>query len=149
MPVLDSCKGCGFAEETVLHAVWSCSALKVVRSHWPFVKLQVPSLSLLSSFLDFFVACSTSLLPSDLCLLLVVWWRAWYRRNKLVHEQIVLPAVNVMCWSRGFLDEFSVANALPQGQGPQPCREVMYPIVLCIISPFVLINPLSLDNHFN
>ncbi|KAL5804903.1 hypothetical protein ACOSQ3_031703 [Xanthoceras sorbifolium] len=29
MPVLDSCKGCGFAEETVLHAVWSCSALKV------------------------------------------------------------------------------------------------------------------------
>ncbi|KAL5765169.1 hypothetical protein ACOSQ2_017763 [Xanthoceras sorbifolium] len=111
---LDNCKCCGVANETILHVLWSCSALNVVRAHCPFVNQQHFFSSPSSSFLDFFVYCYSSLRPTDLCLLLVVLWK-----------QLSLPAIDIVCWSISFLNEFVAANFLPRPQAV-PCAAVRW-----------------------
>ncbi|KAL5779658.1 hypothetical protein ACOSQ2_010395 [Xanthoceras sorbifolium] len=107
MVVLDRCKGCRVADESVLHALWKCPALKVIRGQCSFVKQQVCSPLDSSSFLDFFVSCCS----------------IWYRRNNLVHSKVLLLAIDVVSWSRVFLAEFSTSNLLSSAL-PAPCTAI-------------------------
>ncbi|KAL5777267.1 hypothetical protein ACOSP7_010193 [Xanthoceras sorbifolium] len=47
---------------------------------------------------------------ADLRLLDVALWRLWFRRNRLIHENIALPTVDIMNWSISFLADFDTAN---------------------------------------
>ncbi|KAL5760812.1 hypothetical protein ACOSQ2_019650 [Xanthoceras sorbifolium] len=57
-----------------------------------------------STFMDFFSLCCAVLGESDLRLCLVVMWRISFRRNKFAHDQVLLPALDVV-------DYFLVPNS--------------------------------------
>ncbi|KAL5736556.1 hypothetical protein ACOSQ2_031344 [Xanthoceras sorbifolium] len=49
------------------------------------------------------------MLEADLRLLTVVLWRVWFRPNKFVHEQVALPAEDVVTWSVSFVSDYVAA----------------------------------------
>ncbi|KAL5837394.1 hypothetical protein ACOSQ3_014563 [Xanthoceras sorbifolium] len=46
-------------------------------------------------------------------LLCMSLWRVWYRRNRAIHGQLLLPAGGILEWSSSFLDEFIAATTRP------------------------------------
>ncbi|KAL5860791.1 hypothetical protein ACOSQ4_002087 [Xanthoceras sorbifolium] len=109
LQVVDCCKCCGLEAETLLHALWSCTSLKLVHEHCLFLKSQ-PFFGSPSTSLEFFVFCCSNLQIADLQLLMVVFWRFWFRCNKLVHEQVLLITIDVVSCSSCLLCEFDTAN---------------------------------------
>ncbi|KAL5762950.1 hypothetical protein ACOSP7_019214 [Xanthoceras sorbifolium] len=43
-------------------------------------------------------------------LLAVVWWRAWFRRNKLARNEGSFPTEDLVQWCKAFLAEFQVSR---------------------------------------
>ncbi|KAL5827646.1 hypothetical protein ACOSQ4_019443 [Xanthoceras sorbifolium] len=43
-------------------------------------------------------------------LLAVVWWRAWFRRNKLARNEGSFPTEDLVRWCKAFLAEFQVSR---------------------------------------
>ncbi|KAL5742583.1 hypothetical protein ACOSP7_011960 [Xanthoceras sorbifolium] len=65
------------------------------------------------SFLDFILACFSSLLVHEMELLLVLLWRFWFRRNHAVHSAPLLSVEDTVGWSERFLVDFQAAVAVP------------------------------------
>ncbi|KAL5825608.1 hypothetical protein ACOSQ3_021671 [Xanthoceras sorbifolium] len=63
--------------------------------------------------LDFLRAAQSQLQVADFELLCVILWRCWFRRNRAVHGQLLLPAGEVLAWSSSFLAEYQVGGTRP------------------------------------
>ncbi|KAL5756274.1 hypothetical protein ACOSQ2_021020 [Xanthoceras sorbifolium] len=105
------CRCCCYVPKTAFHALWQCGSLNLMRQQCLFLHNKIRNLASSASFIDFFVMCCSLLFVADLRLLVVVLWRCWYRRNKLLHENIVLPAIDIVAWSSNFLHEFDAVNS--------------------------------------
>ncbi|KAL5797701.1 hypothetical protein ACOSQ2_002521 [Xanthoceras sorbifolium] len=88
--VSSTCPCCGRSEESDLHGLWSCKELDPVRADCPAAN-SIP-LAGLSSMCDFIFSCQAQLLQDEFELMLVIWWRIWFRRNKKVHDNLSLCA---------------------------------------------------------
>ncbi|KAL5842155.1 hypothetical protein ACOSQ3_012758 [Xanthoceras sorbifolium] len=100
----------------MLHALWTCPALAVCRKALPLLKgLLVPYFG---SFLDFLVYCHTCLSMADLELLLVFFWQVWFRRNRVVHADLILSPEDIVSWAAAFLAEFKAAVVSPGHSRP-------------------------------
>ncbi|KAL5823057.1 hypothetical protein ACOSQ3_021001 [Xanthoceras sorbifolium] len=105
------CRCCCYVPETAFHALWQCGFLNLMRQQCLFLHNKIRNLASSASFIDFFVMCCSLLSVANLRLLVVVLWRCWYRRNKLLHENIVLLAIDIVAWSSNFLHEFDAVNS--------------------------------------
>ncbi|KAL5764168.1 hypothetical protein ACOSQ2_016762 [Xanthoceras sorbifolium] len=61
------------------------------------------------SFFDFVLACAHQLSVDEFDLFIVVVWRIWFRRNRWVHQKVVIPVSGVLNWAVAFLSEFRSA----------------------------------------
>ncbi|KAK3193470.1 hypothetical protein Dsin_024780 [Dipteronia sinensis] len=89
--------------ESILHGLWSCSSLKLVRVFW-FPKLAANHKDK-SYFFDFMLNCFSRLKLEDLRLFYMCLWKIWSIRNDDVHGLALVREVDVVDWSRGFIDE--------------------------------------------
>ncbi|KAK0577567.1 hypothetical protein LWI29_035204 [Acer saccharum] len=102
------CPVCSSSFEATIHALWSCSKLKAVRSMfgvtngWNQIKK--------GCFLDFFGVCMTRLKEEDLRVLCVVFWRICLMCNQLVHGGRTWMVEEILPWSKDFVEEFQAAN---------------------------------------
>ncbi|KAL5733472.1 hypothetical protein ACOSQ2_033164 [Xanthoceras sorbifolium] len=115
VPVSSLCFLCNSGVETLVHALWGCCTLKAVRRSFP----QLAGLVLYNegSFLDFIRACQSVFLEMELEELCVVWWRAWFRRNKAYHTQI-LWLQKILCRGRNLSSRIFIQlrwSPIPQG----------------------------------
>ncbi|KAL5861780.1 hypothetical protein ACOSQ4_003076 [Xanthoceras sorbifolium] len=62
------------------------------------------------SFLEFFVWCCSNLMMDDIRLLVTVLWRVWFRRNKMVHENLKMEVKDIVSWAICYLNDFDDAN---------------------------------------
>ncbi|XP_062075882.1 uncharacterized protein LOC133780011 [Humulus lupulus] len=75
---------------------------------------------------DFYVFlrhCVLLLNKRDMEKFLVLLWRIWYRRNKIIHDNRVLNDEGILGWSLDFYQRYFEANGLPVhvvklGRGP-------------------------------
>ncbi|KAL5819428.1 hypothetical protein ACOSQ4_023270 [Xanthoceras sorbifolium] len=98
------CSLCFRAVETPFHAVWFCKSLETIRADRAF--LAFPPVHGDLPILDFFLSYKSLNALAQFELLAVVWWRAWFRRNKLVHNEVSFSVADIVPWSRSFLSEF-------------------------------------------
>ncbi|KAL5780466.1 hypothetical protein ACOSQ2_011203 [Xanthoceras sorbifolium] len=111
VPVGAGCPLCDAAVESVLHSLWLCRSLAESKAAVPFLaSLRLPAAG---SFLDFILACFSSLLVHEMELLLVLLWRFWFRRNHAVHSAPLLSVEDTVGWSERFLVDFQAAVAVP------------------------------------
>ncbi|KAL5862997.1 hypothetical protein ACOSQ3_000511 [Xanthoceras sorbifolium] len=111
VPVGAGCPLCDAAVESVLHSLWLCRSLVESKAAVPFLaSLRLPAAG---SFLDFILACFSSLLVHEMELLLVLLWRFWFRRNLAVHSAPLLSVEATVGWSERFLVDFQAAVAVP------------------------------------
>ncbi|KAL5777327.1 hypothetical protein ACOSP7_010253 [Xanthoceras sorbifolium] len=73
--------------------------------------------------MDFLLAVKRRLQVEEFELFSVMAWRCWFRRNRVVHGQLLLPAGDVLAWSSSFLAEFQAAGTRPPTDGA-PSRSV-------------------------
>ncbi|KAK2639479.1 hypothetical protein Ddye_027274 [Dipteronia dyeriana] len=100
------CPVCHRQAETSLHALWTCPALKKIRSMCPFMQaIKVHDGPL---FGDFMLACVDQLLSYELDLMCVVLRRLWYCRNGVVHNSATLSVDNGFPWAVTFLEGFRI-----------------------------------------
>ncbi|KAL5779613.1 hypothetical protein ACOSQ2_010350 [Xanthoceras sorbifolium] len=111
VPVGAGCPLCDAAVKSVLHSLWLCRSLVESKAAVPFLaSLRLPAAG---SFLDFILACFSSLLVHEMELLLVLLWRFWFRRNHAVHSAPLLSVEDTVGWSERFLVDFQAAVAVP------------------------------------
>ncbi|KAK0574472.1 hypothetical protein LWI29_024185 [Acer saccharum] len=79
VPVSGLCPVCSNSFENIVHAMWNCSDLKVVR--YMFGTSIGWKRNSSGSFHDFFVDCVHRLESEVLRLLCIVLWRIWFLRN--------------------------------------------------------------------
>ncbi|KAH7569641.1 hypothetical protein JRO89_XS06G0225100 [Xanthoceras sorbifolium] len=115
VPVGAGCPLCDAAVDSVLHSLWSCRSLVDSKAVVPF--LASLRLSTVGSFFDFVLAYKVSLLVHEMELLLVLFWRFWFRRNRAVHSAPLLSVEETVGWSELYLADFQAAAATPRLRG--------------------------------
>ena len=98
------CPMCHNKAESTLHALWSCSTLKVVRNSVRKFSTAVVSGNM--NFLDFLVSYKNLGLVADMELLYIILWRVWFRRNSAVHNSGPISPVDIVGWAESFLADF-------------------------------------------
>ncbi|KAL5779060.1 hypothetical protein ACOSQ2_009797 [Xanthoceras sorbifolium] len=88
------CPLCDRHDESILHAIWGCKSLHSVREACGFMAL--PAAGDFIPIRDFLVGCQRLHNSSAFELLSVMWWRSWFRRNKLIRKEGVFPAEEVV-----------------------------------------------------
>ncbi|KAK0587875.1 hypothetical protein LWI29_030314 [Acer saccharum] len=117
------CPICNQKEETSLHALWGCSALKGVRS---FSGLTVPGHVLdRLSFLEFCWLCKETK-KVDFDLICVVWWRVWFRRNQLLFSNTIMPMDGIVDWAVNFLANFKEARGVEQCERAGQTKDIRW-----------------------
>ncbi|KAL5806145.1 hypothetical protein ACOSQ4_028878 [Xanthoceras sorbifolium] len=106
--VVDGCLGCGLQEESILHALWGCDSLRPICTSCRFMMNLKFSSSM--TFLDFILSTHHQLSRSNFLVLVIVFWRIWFRRNRIIHDKIILCSKDVVDWAYSFLEEFTAAN---------------------------------------
>lgn len=83
-----SCPCCGGKDETLIHAIWECPAAQDVwgSQDSPFQK----SSYVAWNFKEFFAHCLHRFNKELIDLMVVVARETWFRRNKLVFEEVFL-----------------------------------------------------------
>ncbi|KAL5820684.1 hypothetical protein ACOSQ3_022566 [Xanthoceras sorbifolium] len=71
-------------------------------------------------FFDFLLYCRGCRLVDELELLLVIVWRVWFRRNKLVHSSSILSAEDTVQWAKDYIAEFRATVFVPKLQCEPP-----------------------------
>ncbi|KAK1556247.1 hypothetical protein Q3G72_001370 [Acer saccharum] len=61
-------------------------------------------------FLEFVIACSCQLVVSEFEALCTTWWRIWHRRNMAFHNNLLMPASDILSWVRNFVADFKSSN---------------------------------------
>ncbi|XP_062074994.1 uncharacterized protein LOC133779003 [Humulus lupulus] len=71
---------------------------------------------------------------TDLEHMVVLSWRIWYRRNKLIHDESYMSDVMVVDWARDYLDKYQKANANARSHTttPRPTAKWSPPPDSCI-----------------
>ncbi|KAI9164787.1 hypothetical protein LWI28_002049 [Acer negundo] len=64
-------------------------------------------------FLELIMSCSSSFQQADMELICICFWRVWWLRNQAVHNASGYNDMDVVGWSRNFMDGFRDANSLP------------------------------------
>ncbi|KAL5763193.1 hypothetical protein ACOSP7_019457 [Xanthoceras sorbifolium] len=103
-PVDGWCPVCKGVRETGFHALWGCSSLKELRSAvdgWVGI-VGLPEMPLI----DLLGAAKDKMLVVDFELLYVFLYRVWFRRNRAIHGQLLIPAGEIADWSASFLQEY-------------------------------------------
>ncbi|KAK2640685.1 hypothetical protein Ddye_028480 [Dipteronia dyeriana] len=103
MEVETNCPICGKFMETTTHALWNCSALKLIRSSYHSfsgfgVEDNMP-------FFDLMLLCKNKMLVEEFLI-----WNIWWCRNNVVHGRHGLPDVDVVPWAKAFLDKYGTTN---------------------------------------
>ncbi|KAL5857364.1 hypothetical protein ACOSQ3_004822 [Xanthoceras sorbifolium] len=75
------CPLCFRRDETIVHAIWGCKSMSSIRSEFHQFEL-----------------------------LAVVWWRIWFRRNKLTRQECPFPVAGLVSWCKSFLFDFQSAG---------------------------------------
>ncbi|KAK3230935.1 hypothetical protein Dsin_002816 [Dipteronia sinensis] len=103
-----SCPICGKQPETTVHALWSCSAIKGIRSMCDSLK----NIKVANNFhfQDIMVLCKNILRVDEFELLCMVLWIVWYRRNRSIHDSKLLADSEVVPWAAFFIAEYRGAN---------------------------------------
>ncbi|KAL5752757.1 hypothetical protein ACOSQ2_023264 [Xanthoceras sorbifolium] len=78
----------------LFHAVWFCKSLETIRADRAF--LAFPPVHGDLPILDFFLSYKSLNALAQFELLAVVWWRAWFRRNKLVHDEVSFSVADIV-----------------------------------------------------
>ncbi|KAL5808887.1 hypothetical protein ACOSQ3_029578 [Xanthoceras sorbifolium] len=124
-PVSEFCLACKSSPETVVHALWGCSALKPVRQFFPsLLGLRWRGVS---RFLDFVMECHAGLDSFDFELLCLVWWRVWFCRNQVAHDASAPLIAGVVPWTRSFLSDFQAAVLPPSKPVVKPALKWVAP----------------------
>ncbi|KAL5747772.1 hypothetical protein ACOSQ2_025069 [Xanthoceras sorbifolium] len=73
-------------------------------------------------FLDFIMACHYQLLHMEFLEFIVLLWRVWYRRNKVVHDNVALSMEETVAWAHDFFQDFqqTVLNPPELNHSPLP-----------------------------
>ncbi|KAK3224821.1 hypothetical protein Dsin_004683 [Dipteronia sinensis] len=109
IPVDPTCPICKCKRQTILHGLWSCSHLKLVRSEW-YQKLAGNHKGKVY-FIDFILDCFSRLKKEDLELFCVCLWKVWSLRNDVVHNSINEREIDVVGWASCFIVELHNANS--------------------------------------
>ncbi|KAH7564739.1 hypothetical protein JRO89_XS09G0017400 [Xanthoceras sorbifolium] len=105
------CPLCDVAIDSVLHSLWLCRSLVDSKAAVPFLSgLHLPTIG---SFFYFILVCKGSLLVQEMDLLLVLFWRFSFRRNRAVHSAPLLSVEETVGWSELYLTDFQAAVAAP------------------------------------
>ena len=111
-----NCQACGEAQESPLHALWSCPRLNSVWSvHFSLLRTEARDSS---SFRDVFRLCLENSHPSDLFAMIA--YLIWLRRNKLRFGRVVADLKLINSMARDALLEFQQASSTPPK--PLPAR---------------------------
>ncbi|KAL5837638.1 hypothetical protein ACOSQ3_014807 [Xanthoceras sorbifolium] len=90
------CPLCYAEKKIILHALWGCNSLLPVRNGVS------PSFDLwhrrYPSFLEFLLSCFSQLRWEEFKVLIVIFWRVWYRRNRAIHDLCLLNAADISPW---------------------------------------------------
>ncbi|KAL0009992.1 hypothetical protein SO802_005100 [Lithocarpus litseifolius] len=113
-----TCQACGAAQESTLHALWSCPKLSEVWSvHFSKLRSEARNCS---SFLEVFQMCLEKSHPSDLFAMIV--YLIWFRRNKLRVGETVADLKLINSMAKDALLEFQ--QAFPAPPNPPPARSI-------------------------
>ncbi|KAL5543309.1 hypothetical protein UlMin_007093 [Ulmus minor] len=108
VPTQLRCLICNEVDDTTLHALWGCKALKSLKvmcdSSTPF------KLPPQCDFKEYLFFANDSLSLDNLELLCILLWRIWFRRNKWIHKHIWLDDDSCYFWARQHLADFLEAN---------------------------------------
>ena len=107
-----SCPLCSSVSESVVHAIWSCSCIKVVwDSDFEWVDR---SSAAFESFSDVFQKIRNN--PALVPLFAATAWSIWYQRNKFCLKDNPLPLQNIAGFAKNYLSEFrSLDKPRPHG----------------------------------
>ncbi|KAL5562562.1 hypothetical protein UlMin_032309 [Ulmus minor] len=108
VPTQIRCLFCNEADDTTLHALWGCRALKSLKVMC--VSLTHFKLPPQCDFKEFLLSANDGLSQDNLEFLCILLWRIWYRRNKWIHEQKWLDDDSCYSWARKHLANFLEAN---------------------------------------
>ncbi|KAK2663222.1 hypothetical protein Ddye_001796 [Dipteronia dyeriana] len=80
----------------------------------------------------------------DFELLCVIWWRVWFRRNKLIYSSVTILAHGIVVWDVDFLEDFRRANikegrVVEQQSGRLPWKDL--PVGCFKINTDEVLNP--------
>ncbi|KAL5757858.1 hypothetical protein ACOSP7_020469 [Xanthoceras sorbifolium] len=99
------------------HFLWAlhfpataCKSLRAVREDCNF--LAFSSVLGAQPVLEFFLSCKVLNPVADFELLAIVWWRSWFRENKMVRKKGPFPAVDVEWKLRSFAFSFQTIVAI-------------------------------------
>ncbi|KAL5579315.1 hypothetical protein UlMin_011757 [Ulmus minor] len=108
VPTQKRCLICNETDDTTLHALWGCKALKSLKvMRDSFIQFKLPMQCDLKEFL---LSANDCLPLENLEFLCILLWRIWFRRNKLIHEQIWLDENSCYSWAKQHLADFLEAN---------------------------------------
>ncbi|KAL5857047.1 hypothetical protein ACOSQ3_004505 [Xanthoceras sorbifolium] len=89
-----SCPLCHRCPESLMHALWGCHLLKPVRKGCRDAKL-LPAHQVVSPA-EFLHSCFFQLQQDEFELLVIVLWRCWFRRNKAINNNVLLPLADFL-----------------------------------------------------
>ncbi|XP_050280798.1 uncharacterized protein LOC126721784 [Quercus robur] len=102
------CPVCGLEDETILHALCSCNALKEVWRLWKDCQIDLGAKSL--DFLDTALKVLAAGNLKDLEILFVVAWAIWHNRNLRVFESVCQGADQVWNYAVSLISDFKEAG---------------------------------------
>ena len=103
------CPVCGLEEETVLHALCRCKAVKEVWRLWKDCQIDFGDEFL--NFSDIAMKVLTTGDHKDLEYLFVMAWAIWHSRNSKVFESVWLGADQIWNFAVNLISDFKEANS--------------------------------------
>ncbi|KAK2639320.1 hypothetical protein Ddye_027115 [Dipteronia dyeriana] len=97
VPLDETCPRCLRRSKSMVHALWSCRSLTVLRSSIPFLK-ELRTYDGMH-FHDFMLIFFKTLTSMELELLCVIFWRVWFCRNQLVYSMSMMEVGEVVDWA--------------------------------------------------
>ncbi|KAL5772649.1 hypothetical protein ACOSQ2_012573 [Xanthoceras sorbifolium] len=105
--VRDLCPFCFKYKESTFHSLWGCSFLQEIKQGCHGA-IQIPFFDG-REFFYFVLVCAHQLSVDEFDLFIVVVCRIWFRRNRWVHQKVVILVSGVLNWAVAFLSEFRSA----------------------------------------
>ncbi|XP_062100668.1 uncharacterized protein LOC133806595 [Humulus lupulus] len=107
--------------ETTYHALWGCSSLKSIRANFPIRIIEIIGCGMaLYEWHEWLLDCMSSLSKEEGEKIIVLLWRIWYRRNKMVHEHVWMDDKYVVEWALKYLGRYQEAQVNVEDPSPGP-----------------------------
>ncbi|KAK2649974.1 hypothetical protein Ddye_017463 [Dipteronia dyeriana] len=108
------CPMCNKHSESTVHALWTCPALREIRSCCSVMISRIVKDNV--QFVDLLLSCKNNLAIVEFEFLCILFWRIWTRRNGSSHGHHAMSANKVVTWARFFLDEYKQVTVSLIGQ---------------------------------